>query len=84
MEKIVAAAIAWKGLVISKPRPARHHDVLNAAHEATGLVTLDQQGFLTSDGDFVSREVALEMAKAAGQIVKKHGSLRELYSEDVW
>lgn len=83
---IVAAAIQYADVVASLPRPARHHDIIDAWHTATGMCTRgsDMQGFLTSDGRFVSRYEALEIATAASQIVTKNGDPQKLFSEDMW
>jgi hypothetical protein len=48
-ERIVAAAVSCKGLVISLPSPARHIDLKNAVLSTLGELTLDgSNGFLTS------------------------------------
>ncbi|MDQ3750807.1 MAG: hypothetical protein M3367_17580 [Acidobacteriota bacterium] len=41
-----------------------------------------EQGFVTEKGEFVTHEEALKIAVANNQIIKKHGSSSELYSED--
>jgi hypothetical protein len=84
-ETITCAALRRDFLIVSLPRPTRHHDVIReldavrdgAAHGA-------EQGFITSTGRFVDRKQALAIATAAGQITTKHGNPDELYSEDVW
>lgn len=43
-----------------------------------------KQGFLTSECKFVDRKEALKIAKEWNQIVVKHGSDTELYSEDIF
>ena len=88
-EQIVAVALRIGGLVLSVPRPKRHHDIF---HEISRLdLTLGSkppyaqaQGFITSRGVFVSRFAALEIAKQAGQIKTKLGNHYELFSEDLW
>lgn len=88
--RIAAAAIEWHGLTVSIAPPARHHTILNLMHESLAprqerfLIGPEQQGFITSDGRFIGREEALRIAQDAKQIIAKHGSPRELYSEDVW
>lgn len=83
---VAAAALVGEGLILSLPRPARHHDINGAAYRAgiPGPIPPECQGFLTSDGRWLNRVDALAMANAAGQIVFKHPVLRELYSEDMW
>ena len=93
-EIIVAAAIRVDGIlvegyapykvVLSVPRPGRHHHV--GWFLGTHGVEHHDQGFLTSSGRFVDRYEAYAIAEAAGQILVKTGSPRvpTLYSEDLW
>ena len=83
--RIVAAAVEIEGIIISTPRPGRHHNVLHALH-ALGVKDHgpDVQGFLTNEGKFVSREIAYWIAKDAGQIVHKTPPEDILFSEDIW
>ncbi len=46
--------------------------------------TLDIQGFLTSRGRFVSRDIAYDIAARAGQIKADLRPNRILYSEDLF
>lgn len=82
--KIVAAAIRANGLILSKPAPARHYHILAAmpAKMARAVLPADQ-GFVTSEGDFLGREAALAVARDAGQL-KGATTHRELFSEDLW
>lgn len=83
-ERIVAAAVTVNGLVISKPRPARHYQILNAMpSKIARSVKPSDQGFLTDRGEFVGREAALAIATEAKQLLKPT-SHRELFSEDLW
>lgn len=96
--RVVAAAIRWdlkdwqlvhaeaRELILSVPAPGRHHNVKYLSRrlglDATGV---EDQGFLLSDGTFATRERALEVAKAAGQIIRRcGGDERKLISENVW
>ncbi len=85
-EKIVAAAVHAYGATWSLPRPARHHNVLRAIDEA-GLDAIapgpSAQGFLTSEGRFVDRQTAVQLAIKAGQIEKPKWP-PDLFSEDLW
>ena len=91
MIKIVAVACQmpdWLGdskglLVLTQPAPARHGDVLCAYSVMTGDVFVGEQGFLTNEGDFVSRHKAMKIAEAAGQLLQKVFSA-QLFSEDLW
>jgi hypothetical protein len=49
-----------------------------------GCLRNGYQGFVTTDGMFVNRIDALLIAKANNQIITKHGSPQELYSEDLY
>lgn len=42
------------------------------------------QGFLTTKNRFVDRRSAFVIAKREGQIIHKHGTKNELYSEDIY
>ena len=90
IDRISAAAIKRpsNGMIFTLPRPAHHHDIIH--HIVTTYPDIKrvgagyEQGFVTETGRFVGREEALTIANAAGQIKEKHGSLDELFSEDVW
>ena len=69
MERIVAAAIQVEGVTISLPIPARHGQVINAAeamHLPQHMIAPSCQGFLTSEGRFVNRVQAKQIAHIAG------------------
>ena len=83
-ERIAAAACLDGCLVLTLPRPARHHDILHTMYDAGLDPNVAKQGFLTSEGRFVDRMLACTLAQRAGQIVKKHGPDNELFSEDMW
>jgi hypothetical protein len=86
-EEIVAAALELKsGVIAQLPPPFGHPDILHGIsyQQFEPRILFDRQGFVTSTGRFVDRKEGLAIAKAANQIVKKHGSNRELYSEDLY
>ncbi len=77
--RIVLAAVKradkiWTG--------SRHNFIISTVYLETGVrVTQSEQGFVDSDGNFLNRAEAAEVAYRAGQIkVQKP----ELCSEDVW
>lgn len=86
---IVAAAV-FHGSVISLPRPARHHTILQSMDIVMGIDTTtvppSAQGFLTSEGKFVNRIEAFYVAWKADQIMKTDNPKQgpELFSEDLW
>lgn len=86
-EHIEAAAVKFDGTILALPRPNRHHHVFREyyRHHSTDMPTesLDQ-GFITSRGRFVDRTEGLVIADRHGQIVKKHPTFSELFSEDMW
>ena len=78
-----------EGEVYRLAAPNRHHDVMKHMR-ASGVDPIDMwgsaQGFWTSEGRYVSREEAWEIADAAKQIT--HAELarrpRELFTECMW
>lgn len=74
------------GRMIALTAPHRHHHLysLAAFAEIDADGGPDTQGFTTSLGRFVGRKEALAIAQAAGQPIRKHGRVTELYSEDLW
>lgn len=86
METIEAAAIWWRGVCYTLPRPARHHDITRMMVEKHALPIEAQrhQGFVTNTGRYVGREQACRIATNAGQIKQKTNPKNKLFSEDVW
>jgi hypothetical protein len=86
VERIAAAAVQWDGVTYSLPRPARHGQILHSLEDVLSADKLPYvtQGFITSEGRFVNRVQALQIAHQARQIIKKTGGDRDLFSEDVW
>jgi hypothetical protein len=80
-EEIVRAAVRYDGIVWSLPRPARHHHIIAAHAVVTLRCGSGEQGFLTSEGRFVNRRAAAEIAWIAGQTAVER---YELFSEDLW
>lgn len=84
-ERIAAVAVKHDDLIISRPAPARHNDIIHPLNALTNrLCPCEDQGFLTNSGRFVDRREAVHIARCAGQLPKgaKHPPL--LYSEDLW
>ncbi len=93
--RIVCAANRHKsGLIICG---ARHYDqVMRAAIKALNHGDVDEarcngfysceEGFITNKGEYVSRELALRLATAAGQVRRRTGGAecKQLYSEDLY
>ena len=81
--EVVAAAINYHGLILSMPKPARHHTLIlrmaNLELDARSLRQADQ-GFLMSDGTFATRDEAQRLINFPSS--KLIGSI--LTSEDLW
>lgn len=96
----LAAIRDLTGRIWTLPRPARHCDISLAMHQAGltgfledgettfGVLNTRDQGFLSSDGRFVRRAEAWQIAVRAGQCRpeemyhKRDGG--HLFSEDIW
>jgi hypothetical protein len=82
---IVAAALLDPAtfMIATLPRPARHHTIMHALVNRGVNPISWEQGFLTSNGRFVTRNVAEQVARLTGQLTKPLiGSI--LTSEDLW
>ena len=79
---ITHVAIRYKGKVYSLPKPNRHHHVLRLIGVLSAPET---QGFLDSNGNFLTRREALHVAIDAGQVLNR-AAIRagQLFSEDIW
>ncbi len=77
-----------KELVLSVAKPGRHHNIIYLASRLgceLEPVPSHEQGFLLSDGTFATRERALEVARAANQIIARcGGDEHALFSENLW
>lgn len=86
-ETISTAAIRWRGVTYTLPRPGRHCDVFKHMREVHGIedvVGSDAQGFVTSADRFVGRAEAAKIALAAKQTDRLKFQPRTLFSEDLW
>lgn len=83
METIERVAIRTsEGTVYSVWRPKRHHDLLAFLRAHTlPIPAIENQGFITSTGRFVSRSEAAQVALAAGHIASTQ---LHLLSEHLW
>ena len=87
METITGVALYYadKGVVVSLPKPARHDKLMREMSELLGEpITRPNwtQGFISSEGRFLDRKFALNVARKAGQVTTLIGSV--LTSEDLW
>lgn len=84
---ITHVAIKRDDVVYSLPRPNRHHHVLwNVIAKKKTNEENEVQGFLDSDGKFLNRSEAFELASANGQLNRKQGTYNGnlLFSECIW
>lgn len=86
---IIAAAIRHGDLIISMPKPARHHDIINrfVAIEDHIIVSPIDQGFLTNKGQFLERKEAKQHAITCNQKFRDDYEpfrSNDLFSEDLW
>jgi hypothetical protein len=83
---IAAAAIKYRDVIVSMPRPNRHHNIIYSVYNLWSIRTGSNgvQGFITDTGEFVDRVEGLRIARDNNQIIHKHGSDKELFSEDMW
>ena len=90
MKKIIAAAIQTReGTIYTLPPPNRHHDIIWKYLQDNTQNTI--QGFVTEDYEFVDRTEAMNIARAADQLVDRYPHLNrganhseKLFSEDLW
>lgn len=85
--KITGVAIMMSdNIFFCLPKPKRHHHILHMLARAG--ITLrhnrKDQGFVTNEGKFVTREEALIIAREAGQLLPCHEHETQLFSESVW
>lgn len=86
---VLQCALCIGDTVLTMPRPARHHVLLNEAFDRFGAERIGpaDQGFLLSDGSYAGRKRAFLVAWEAGQVFprKPEGyNGPDLFSEDLW
>jgi hypothetical protein len=90
MKTITHVAIRFQDNIYSLPKPNRHHNVIWHIVNVTGIKPInasgDNQGFLDSEGQYLTRKEALDLAVKAGQLKPDALGLKQgkLYSEDIW
>ncbi len=79
---IIQSAIIHKGkMYVGR----RHHEIIHNIFIATGDRPITgEQGFVTSEGKFVSRVEAAQIALKANQIAELKYHSTELFSEDLY
>lgn len=81
---VETAAIRIGSAVFTLPRPNRHHNILWwLSVLGARCARPSDQGFVLSNGHYVSRTAAAELALSNGQVTKLI-SPPHLYSEDLW
>lgn len=83
---VLAAAIIYERRVWTLPAPCRHHDIIEAIYNSNGLGGdgNELQGFVDSNGAFLTRAQAFTLARSIGQLVDPLSPGPTLFSEDVW
>lgn len=87
--RIVAAAVKYSrkngfgSFIVSVPAPQRHHNIFIAC-PLPAEEWERTQGFLTSEGTFVTRLMGLLVAIDAGQTTQEKLIGTVLTSEDLW
>jgi hypothetical protein len=85
LERIVAAAVRYKGINFTLPAPARHSDILRVLHSINEDAAIScQQGFLTDTGLFLGRVGAKALVRDNNQPTIRDIHAEELFSEDLW
>lgn len=83
-ERVVAAAMIYRGVMATLPPPNRHSDIIHAiavkVPESEWPIS-GLGGFWTSEARFVNRKEGMVIAKAAGQTMSDSDTL---YTEDLW
>lgn len=91
-ERILQAALEVDGFVFTAPPPARHHTLMHEWYRLTRQPQSQRhvQGFLTTEGRFVTRAEAKRLAFDSGQVSGRliSGGTRDaggiITSEDLW
>ncbi len=92
---IVSVAVKIGDLILSLPRPARHHNVVHMFNRLFKESSRphwsyeeEVQGFLDDKGNFLTRLEAMTHVKECGQklVARPPNGYKgqELYSEDLW
>jgi hypothetical protein len=86
---ITHAAIRFRGKIYSLPSPNRHHDIIRKIVEETGAEAVDgeerDQGFLDSNGMYLTRKQALISAEKNDQLLPNRPVYHnQLCSENLW
>jgi hypothetical protein len=89
--KVVAVAvIGYDLLVYSMLPPNRHHDLLRYMGTClqhpwpVGSGSIDDDGFVLSNGAYATREQAKVFAEYHGQLLPTASESPSLFSEDLW
>ncbi len=82
---ITHVAIQYNGNTYSLPKPNRHHHVIRMIGGISGP---HKEGFLDTEGRFLNRTTAMQVAIAYKQLKRRPGKEfyqgPELFSEDLW
>jgi hypothetical protein len=84
-EHITRVAVVYNNTVYSLPAPDRHHHVLRVIYKEHQTSSPHKSGFLNNMGVYLTRQQALTVALAAGQVKDPNNvHAGKLFSEDLW
>lgn len=85
-ETLIGPAAVYGGVVFFLPKPATTVEMLDAARKLVPelVVEVDDCGFLTSEGRFVSRELAKVVAITGGHFEGRQVPLGAITTADLW
>lgn len=85
---VTGVAVAVRDTMYSLPAPFRHHHIVQSDRYYEALRKSEtepgEQGFVVNGTFFASRKQAMEIARAANQLLDRSRLANELYSEEVW
>lgn len=86
MRRVARAAIIFEGLLYTLEPPSRHHHIIHSIASFLDRTSVgeNEQGFVDEAGVFMDRVEALDVARAAGQLLPDRPVFRELFSENLW
>lgn len=82
LRKVVCSAIMQDDIVYCGPR--HHHILQHMMAIGVEKSVIRYQGFVDQHNVFMDRKEAMQVAHKANQIIEKHGSIVQLYSEDIY
>ena len=84
--RIAGVAVKVNGVMYAMGAPNRHHDVIRYIFYRGVQPLVQDQGFMDTNGKFLTRKQAMLLAKLTGQFKRGPDGYQgpELFSEDLW